>query len=287
MFHKLGSIFRIEFTVLDSEEQRVEGASPLCRIINDVDKKYWTGSFWQAESVSLPMAEVGDGVYEYAMNFTSPGNYTVHCDDDKHGVHNTFTVRAYNSSERTVYTAAGNSYTAKFLARDGEGNCVDDASLRMTIRSDATGEYLAAAGRTEDYAEVPMSLFGEGVYIYIFTPDVAEEYTITCFDETYNLSCAYALKAIDLTATSGENSLISVNSSGLNSTDGTNSTIKDADGNPMSEAIISAYDSENSLVARCMSIYDGTWQMYLRAGQYRFEFKKDGYLPVSFGRTVE
>jgi hypothetical protein len=282
MLHRLGSVFRIEITVPGAED-----ASPLCRIISDADGKYWSGSFWQSDTVSLSMEAGGDGVYFYDINFTSAGDYTVHCDDNARNFHESFGVTVYDAAERTIFAAAGRPYTAKFLAKDDNGSRDDNATLRLVIRDDETGEYLTSEGRFEEYVDSEMYLFGEGVYIYTFIPDKAGSYTMMCFNETNGSSDAYALEVVDLSVMAGEGPLVSANSSNIPSTDGTNSVIKDADGNPISGATISAYDNDNNLVSRCVSIYDGTWQLYLLPGQYRFEFMKDGYLPVSFGRTVE
>ena len=84
------------------------------------------------------------------------------------------------------------------------------------------------------------------------------------------------------------NPIVKITNKVFKNQDGTDTTILDSNKNPLPGVKITCYDMKTKdVVAVTQSDSNGAWEMYVKHGSYFFTFEKDGYISVSFERTVD
>lgn len=172
---------------------------------------------------------------------------------------------------------------------------VFDDTVVATIKDKIKEKFFNGLFWVESQCELIIPHKENGIYAIDFIPEEVSIYEIEIKSKTYSLSSKITMQVTDdLTADDNidedmsYNPIIKLTNKLLKNQDGTDTTILDANNNPMVGVTITCYDSKTKdVVAVAQSDTNGAWQMILKHGTYFFTFEKDGYITVAFERTVD
>lgn len=179
----------------------------------------------------------------------------------------------------------GEPYALTLEVRDSNGNIVCDSVATIKIYDQLNKKYFNGVFWVDDDVDIIVYHSHDGKYSYEFTPEAIGMYSLMLLNKSYSCSIQ---EEIRVTEDLSEDEVINISSDKFFNQDGTDTKITDISGKPMVGVKISAYKKETkSLEAVTQSDLDGNWSLFLRPSTYIFMFEKDGYITVSFERTVE
>ena len=277
MFLKLGNTYYAELDVVDSTGRKVDDDLP-SMTIQDVDtKEYYNGVVWQQAQIALVLIPAGNGVYYNQFTPDRPGNIKVTLESTKYNCSKIEQIEVYEDVNDKHNWQVGKKYIIEYsVPREIEG------SLYCTIAKEDTGEYWDGYKWNTNQISLPLSSMGSGKYGYTFTPKElgAHCITIVCGKQQYH----YILNVVE---TAENLAPVIVTNSSLLSLDGSDSTVVADNGVPVDKAEVVVYDpSTKEVVARTSTNQAGEWQLMVEPGIWFFTFQKDGYVSISFERTV-
>lgn len=135
---------------------------------------------------------------------------------------------------------------------------------------------------------------GDGVYSIYFIPEQASVYEIKIQSRAYSISRHETIQGVtnleeeDIDNDMSYTPITKITSSNFKNQDGTDTRIVDINNNPVSGVKVTCYDANTKeVVAVSQSDINGDWEMIIKHGTYFFTFEKDGFITVSFERTVD
>lgn len=122
-----------------------------------------------------------------------------------------------------------------------------------------------------------------GIYELLFTPDEVSTYEATMYSKNYPVAMS---KTIYCFEEGTEDSLVPIDSKTFKNQDGSDTKIVNQSGVPITGAKITCFNLSGEVEAVTQSNDTGDWNMLIKRGRYFFSFEKDGFVSVSFERTV-
>ena len=178
---------------------------------------------------------------------------------------------------------------------DANNYPVFDDTVVATIQNKSNEKFFNGLFWVEDECELMIPHKEGGLYSIDFIPEEVSLYEINIKSKSYGISSKITLQSTD--SISGNrgvdedmmvNPIIKLTNKTLKNQDGTDTTILDANKNPLVGVKITCYDSKTKdVVAVTQSDNSGAWEMILKHGTYFFTFEKDGFITVAFERTVD
>lgn len=160
-----------------------------------------------------------------------------------------------------------------------------------TIKDKSNNKFFNGLFWVDDQCELLIPHKGDGNYSLNFVPE-----TLSLFEINIKSKLCIAYKNYVIQSFAGDESInggatvtpiVKITSKTFLNQDGTNTTIVDSNNNPMLGVKITCYDSATKkAVAVAQSDINGDWEMIIKKGTYFFTFESDGYIAVSFERTV-
>ena len=132
-----------------------------------------------------------------------------------------------------------------------------------------------------------------GIYSFDFIPEQVSFFEIDLKSNSHSIASKEIIESIedideDIDSEMSYNPIVKITNKVFKNQDGTDTTILDSNRNPLPGVRIACYDMKTKdVVAVTQSDPNGEWEMYVRHGSYFFTFEKDGYISVSFERTVD
>ena len=275
MFLKLGQTYYASLQVHDHNGTPVNDDIPMMTVQDKQTKEYYNGVLWQKQPISIAMMCVGGGSYTGQFTPNKAGEFTVTAESGRYGMSSVESVEVYDTVQATHSWQKGIKYSVEYSAKQ-----VTEVSCE--IISNDTGEYWTGLTWQAGEIAVPMTHVGNNKFSYTFVPQSTGEYLIRilCDGSQYQ----YMLNVVE----SAENiPPVIVTNQTLLSLDGSDSTVIAGNGFPLSGADVKVYDiATGEVAARTQTNSDGEWQLVLKPGVWQFLFEKDGYVSVSFERTV-
>lgn len=286
MIHPLSEAYKYKYVLRNSQGNLIYDGNPLCYIKKENTNEYWNGIGWSASEVLLSMTNEGDGTYSYEIEFDQIGIYTIKAKDDNYpNSEDVFEVKVSSGEAQLV----GETSTITKTIVDGNGLPVTGLSPQVSIQRSSDGQYFDSVEWGLSEAFVNMTETEDGVYVYGFTYDEAEEFSIhvtestTPVDDTYTLTFADSLHE---SLFPQDGSLFLISSETLTGTDGDKSDIVDPSGSPVAGATIEVHNKETKEVFRATSDKLGKWSLYVPAGTYIILVSHSDFKSISIEREV-
>lgn len=277
MFLKLGNTYYAELDVVDSTGRKVDDDLPLMTV-QDIDtKEYYNGVVWQKAQIALALMPAGNGVYYNEFVPDREGNIKVTLESTKYNCSKIEQIEVYEEVNDKHNWQCGRKYIIEYsVPRKVDG------ALYCNIANESTGEYWDGYKWNTNVISLPLSPISGGKYGYSFTPKEVGAYCITvvCGDKQYH----YILNVVE---TAKNIAPVIVSNNSLLSLDGSDSTVIADNGVPVDKAEVIVYDPDTKeVVAKTSTNQAGEWQLLLEPGVWFFTFQRDGYVSISFERTV-
>lgn len=277
MFLKLGNTYYAELNVVDSNGRKVDDDIPLMKI-QDIDtKEYFNGVVWQKSQIALALMCVGDGVYTNEFTPDRVGRVQITLESSKYNCSKIDQIEVYEEVNDKHNWQCGRKYVVEYTVPKKI-----DGDLYCTIAKEDSGKYFTGYTWQTHPASLPLVSMGNGKYGYSFTPKELGAYciSIVCGEVQYHYILNVVERAKNLAP-------VIVTNSSLLSLDGSDSTVIADNGVPIDKAEVIVYDPESKeIIAKTETNSAGEWQMMLEPGIWQFLFQKDGYISISFERTV-
>lgn len=178
----------------------------------------------------------------------------------------------------------GEPYTISLEVKDSNDRIVCDSIATIKIYDELKKKYFNGIFWVNDSVDIMVYHSYDGIYSYEFVPEEVGMYMLTLTNKAYSRSIQEEIRVAALS----EDEVINISSDKFFNQDGTDTKITDVSGSPMAGVKISAYNKETKMLeAVTQSDLDGNWSLILKPSTYIFMFEKDGYISVSFERTVE
>jgi hypothetical protein len=276
MFVKIGLPYTATLLVMDINNNRVLNDTPVVIIKNTQNNTYFNGMTWQPTMAQIVMPHIANGVYSRQVIFDESGVYKVTTKSDAYSIEKNEMVEVYDTNLMRYSWLLGSYFTIKYECASGT------ETVQVRISRDLDAMYWDGTSWTTSVTLLTMPLLESNVYTYTFLPDTESDYSITITSGDNEL-----FYILNVTTNGDDVSPVFVDHETFRSTDGTDSTTKDEAGNPMANVSVSVFDSvTKEIVGKTMSNTAGEWNMMIKPGQYYFIFEKEGYMSVSFERTV-
>ncbi|MCX8074092.1 MAG: carboxypeptidase-like regulatory domain-containing protein [Clostridia bacterium] len=277
MFVKVNTEYLISLLVVDSNGNRIINDLPVVIIKNLQNNSYWNGMFWQPTISEIILNHISDGVYKTEFTPDAVGLYEITTKSDLYGINKVEILEVYDTNIVQYNWKIGIPFTAKYTNIGGS-----DTPL-ITICDTKNNLYWNESKWVSNPTNIEMVSNGGDVYSYDFTPTHEAEYSIF-MRSTDNAEIFYILSVSEEAEAIQP---IIINNSVFKNQDGTDSTILDERNNPINGAKITCYNVLTKEVeARCVSNIKGEWSMAIKPGKYMFVFEKEGYMSVTFERSV-
>lgn len=277
MFLKLGNTYYAELDVADSSGRKVDDDLPLMTI-QDIDtKEYYNGVVWQKAQIALGLMPAGNGVYYNEFTPDRAGNIKVTLESTKYNCSKIEQIEVYEEVNDKHNWQCGKKYVIEYSAPRKV-----DGALYCTIAREDTGEYWDGYKWSERTISLPLEKMGNSKYGYPFTPKELGSYciTIVCGKQQYHFILNVVESAKNVPP-------VIVTNNSLLSLDGSDSTVIADNGVPVDKAEVVVYDpATKEVVAKTSTNQAGEWQLMIEPGVWFFTFQKDGYISISFERTV-
>lgn len=163
------------------------------------------------------------------------------------------------------------------------GMPVTDDIVTGSIKDISSGKFFNGLFWSDEECTIIVPHKEDGIYELAFTPDKVSSFEINIRSEKYPVSRAEVIHSYEEGC---EDALININNATFLNQDGTDSITTDASGTPLRGVSISCYDLNGEIIAVTQSNDLGEWSMLVRRGTYFFTFEKEGFISVSFERTV-
>jgi uncharacterized protein YraI len=278
MIKKVGETLTMSLTVTSSGAP-VTTDTPYVHIKDVHTSQYYNGLTWQTDPFNLYMTHVSNGVYVYRWLLLTSGAFTLTATSATYGSTATVDVNVYSESESTYPWIMTEPYVAQFAPK------TPGASV-ISIRN-SSGLYWNGSTfvETETFNSMTLATPDDVIYNYSMTFPVVGKYVICC--QTEAAFSDNLLFELNVLASEEDISPVVVANSTLVSVDGSDSTLLDETGTPLSGVTVEAYSSATKqLIESTTSARDCGWSMYLKPGRYIFNFIKEGYQRQGFEREV-
>jgi len=182
-----------------------------------------------------------------------------------------------------MFVDVGQEYQVQATITDSTGGLVGDDTVIVSIYDTRRKIYFNGIIWTEDECEITMPHIGSGVYSFVFVPETESIFSLTIRATNNIYSQIIGIESMK------ENGgiPIKIDSSLFLNQDGTNSILLDINSNPIIGVKISCYNKDTKeIIGVSQSNQTGEWSMMIPQGTYFFTFEKDGFISVSFERTV-
>lgn len=181
----------------------------------------------------------------------------------------------------------GTSYELKLVVKDSFGHIVTDDIVKAVIQDISSQKYFNGLFWIEQEAEIIIPHKVNGEYAMMFKPDYASSFKLTISSQQHNLSESQVVQFYAGDIIPDGVTPVKIDQSNFKNQDGTDTTILDINGKPLVGVKISCYNKDTKEVVAVSQSNDfGEWAMIIPEGYYFFVFEKDGYLSISFERTV-
>lgn len=185
--------------------------------------------------------------------------------------------------EQDVYVEQGSTYDINIVITDDANKAVMDDVVLVTIYDTRNKLYFNGLLWTETECQISMQHVFNGVYTFSFTPDLESIFEVKVRSENYPFGYVQTIRSMKELGSIP----IRISNETFKNQDGTDSLIVDKQGKPLSGVKISCFDMlTKELVGISQTDSNGEWNMMIPAGKYFFTFEKDGYISVSFERSV-
>lgn len=181
----------------------------------------------------------------------------------------------------------GTSYELKLTVKDTHDNLITDDIVKAVIQDISSQKYFNGLFWIDQEAEIIIPHKNNGEYAMIFKPDYASTFKLVISSEQYDLVETQIIQFYSGGIIPDGVTPVKLDQDNFKNQDGTDTTILDVNGKPLVGVKISCYNKETKEVVAVSQSNDfGEWAMIIPEGYYFFVFEKDGYLSVSFERTV-
>lgn len=187
----------------------------------------------------------------------------------------------------------GEKYNISLKVIDANEYPVFDDIVVATIEDKSNKKFFNGLFWVDGECGLMIPHVGDGVYSIYFIPEQVSVYEIKIQSRTYSISKHETIQSVtDLEGDDVDNDMsyspiTKITSRNFKNQDGTDTTIVDINNKPVAGVKITCYDAKTKeVVAVSQSDTKGDWEMIIKHGVYFFTFEKDGYITVSFERTV-
>lgn len=181
----------------------------------------------------------------------------------------------------------GKPYTLCLHVTDTTGMPVTDDIVRVKIQDISTNKYFNGMFWIEQESELIVPHDNNGTYKVTFNPDFCSAFKLNIYSEKHNAADTQLLQVYSGGIIPDGVTPVKIGSSNFKSQDGTDTTILDIHEKPLVGVKISCFNKETKEIVAVSQTNDlGEWEMIIPEGYYFFMFEKEGYLSVSFERTV-
>lgn len=182
----------------------------------------------------------------------------------------------------------GNDYKVQLEVKDSLGNPVADTIVSLTIQDKISGQYFNGISFKAEECTIYASHVGDGIYEYNFTPQYCSQYRIIISSIDYSLSNTYELEVYESSDNTYDGEYVVINSSDLSYLDNSDANVTNEDGTPVYGVTVKCLDkTTQETVYVTKTDINGQWSMTLKEGTYVFLFELDGYVVISFEKTIE
>lgn len=185
-----------------------------------------------------------------------------------------------------MFVKTNTPYKIKVSLIDENNNAIDDANVVISIKRKLDNMFFNGITWSEDECDIVIPHLSNGDYEYVYTPDKEGVYIISKrATNNYTYAESEVIQVFD--EIDCNDSIVKITNYNFLANDNSDTTIVDSNGIPMQGVKISCINpetKETEYVAQ--SDKDGCWEMIIKKGTYFFIFEMDGYVTVSFERTV-
>lgn len=185
----------------------------------------------------------------------------------------------------------GDVHEISLRAIDINDRPIIDDTVVATIKDKTENKFFNGLFWSDEECELVIPHIGDGNYSLKFIPE-----TLSLFEVNVNATSSAAYKSYIIQSFHGEKDIetgdiitpiVKITSKTFLNQDSTNSVILNSNNTPILGAKITCYDSSTKkAVAVAQSDMNGDWEMLIKKGTYFFTFESEGYVTVSFERTV-
>ena len=275
MFLKVNSTYYASIMITDVNNNPVDNDAPTMTVYDVKNNLYYNGLSWSAGITELVLAGVGGGIYQSQFIADKAGTFKISIVSRNYNISKTEMLEVYDADVATYQWQTGTLYTIEY-------NCAEHLSPICIITRGENHQYYFDGGWQNDLKENSMSLVNSA-YKFSFIPDIDGDYgiTIKCGDSEFY----YVLQASSVAANITP---VLVSNQTLRSLDGTDTTVLDAKGVPLSNVSVTAFDpSSKEVVGKTTTNHSGEWSLLLKPGKWHFLFEKQGYISFAFERVVQ
>lgn len=186
----------------------------------------------------------------------------------------------------------GEPYSIALKVTDANNYPVFDDTVVATIQDKSNNKFFNGLFWVDGQCELIIPHKDNGTYSMDFLPEQVSFFEINLKSKSYKIANREIIQSTDvIEEVDPDMSVIpitKINNKTFKNQDGTDTTIVDVNKNPLTGVKVTCYDAKTKLVvAVAQSDPTGAWEMILKHGTYFFTFEKDGYVGVSFERTVD
>ena len=176
---------------------------------------------------------------------------------------------------------------------DANNYPVFDDTVVATIKDKSNDKFFNGLFWVDKQCELIVPHKGDGIYSFDFIPEQVSFFEVDLKSKSHRIASKEIIESIenideDIDSGMSYNPIVKITNKVFKNQDGTDTTILDSNKNPLPGVKITCYDMKTKdVVAVTQSNSKGEWEMYVKHGSYFFTFEKDGYISVSFERTVD
>jgi len=277
MFVKINTDYSISLLVTDTNGNRITTDLPIVTIKDIQNNTYWNGMMWQSTIANIIMDHIANGVYRTTIVPSAVGVYDVIAESENYNIVKSETIEVYDDDIAKYDWKVNTPFTISFSKVSEIDNPI------VSICKESSQTYWNNTQWLIPKTDLPMSELDGGVFIYEFTPDEEGEYVVLVNSQN-GQEIVYIVNA----TTVADNILpVAINNYNFKSQDGSDSTLVDDYQIGINTVSINCFDVvTKQVVCKTMSNIKGEWNMLIKPGKYFFVFSKDGYVSVSFERSV-
>ena len=279
MFVRINTDYSISLLVTDISGNRITTDSPTVAIRDVQNNTYWNGIAWQPTMANIVMNHIANGVYNSVFVPSSVGIYEITCQSEIYNITRIESIEVYDDTIAKYDWKVNTTFTVSFSKLSELDNPV------ASVCKEAPHLFWSGTEWTATEIKIPMNLLIGGVFICQFTPDEAGEYVVNVNSQN-GQEILYAINA-SVEADADSILPVAINNYNFKSQDGSDSTLVDESQIAVNTVSVTCFDTNTQLVvSKATSNIKGEWNMLIKPGKYFFVFAKDGYISVSFERSV-
>lgn len=186
-------------------------------------------------------------------------------------------------NDETIDINPGEICNLEINITDSNKNAVMDDVVFAVIYDTRNKIFFNGFMWTDIECQISMPHIENGKYSITFTPDTESIFNVKVKSENYPFGYTKIIRTMKELGAAP----IQLSNINFKNQDGTDSLLIDKQGRPIQGVKISCFDTETKdIVGISQTNAEGEWNMMIPAGKYFFTFEKDGYISVSFERSV-